>query len=159
MSLNINKSAQSGFTIVELLIVVVVIAILAAITIVSYTGITQQANTSAALSNATTVLKKAELYANDQSSTGYPSAVSVLTGAASSELYALPASAVTVIPGASISAAEDALEAAPTSKSIIYENCDSGDGIIISYWDYSAGAVATITAGDVSGTCVVVPAS
>ncbi len=38
-----KKSAAYGFTIVELLIVVVVIAILAAITIVSYNGIQQQA--------------------------------------------------------------------------------------------------------------------
>lgn len=34
---------QSGFTIVELLIVIVVIGILAAITIVAYNGITQRA--------------------------------------------------------------------------------------------------------------------
>ncbi len=40
-----NKSR--GFTIVELLIVVVVIAILAAITIVSYNGISRQAKNSA----------------------------------------------------------------------------------------------------------------
>ncbi|HBO64388.1 TPA: pilus assembly protein PilE, partial [Candidatus Saccharibacteria bacterium] len=35
---------QSGFTIVELLIVIVVIAILAAITVVAYTGIQGRAN-------------------------------------------------------------------------------------------------------------------
>jgi len=38
---------QSGFTIVELLIVVVVIAILAAITIVAYNGIQNRAKSSA----------------------------------------------------------------------------------------------------------------
>ena len=42
--------SQKGFTIVELLIVVVVIAILAAITIVSYNGITAQATASKTLS-------------------------------------------------------------------------------------------------------------
>jgi prepilin-type N-terminal cleavage/methylation domain-containing protein len=66
MSLNINTVRQSGFTIVELLIVVVVIAILAAITIVSYNGITQQANASAAKSTAATFQKKAELYYSDK---------------------------------------------------------------------------------------------
>jgi prepilin-type N-terminal cleavage/methylation domain-containing protein len=35
---------RQGFTIVELLVVVVVIGILSVITVVSYTGITQQAN-------------------------------------------------------------------------------------------------------------------
>ena len=48
----------NGFTIVELLIVVVVIAILAAITIVSYNGITTQANNSAVKSGLSTAAKK-----------------------------------------------------------------------------------------------------
>ena len=41
--MKINKNQQNGFTIVELLIVVVVIAILAAITIVSFNGIQTRA--------------------------------------------------------------------------------------------------------------------
>ena len=41
------KNKARGFTIVELLIVIVVIAILAAITLVSYNGITNRANQSA----------------------------------------------------------------------------------------------------------------
>ena len=44
----IRGRTQPGFTIVELLIVVVVIAILAAITVVAYTGISAQARESAA---------------------------------------------------------------------------------------------------------------
>jgi prepilin-type N-terminal cleavage/methylation domain-containing protein len=61
---NIKSKIQSerGFTIVELLIVVVVIAILAAITIVSYNGITRSANDSAAKQQASTVAKKIESY-------------------------------------------------------------------------------------------------
>jgi prepilin-type N-terminal cleavage/methylation domain-containing protein len=47
MRLKVGNTKQAGFTIVELLIVVVVIAILAAITIVSYNGITARANESA----------------------------------------------------------------------------------------------------------------
>jgi prepilin-type N-terminal cleavage/methylation domain-containing protein len=154
MSLNINKTQQSGFTIVELLIVVVVIAILAAITIVSYTGITQQANTSAAQSNATTVLKKAELYANSE--TGYPTTLAALTGAASSEVYALPAGAANLITGADLTAATTALGTTPENKDIIFETCGSAAGVRITYWNFTNSVAATaITAGNVSGTCTV----
>lgn len=54
-----NPTQQpSGFTIVELLIVVVVIAILAAITIVAYNGIQRRANESAAVSAVNQAKKK-----------------------------------------------------------------------------------------------------
>ena len=55
-----QKLSENGFTIVELLVVIVVIGILAAITIVSYTGITQKAVASSLqsdLSNASQQLK------------------------------------------------------------------------------------------------------
>ena len=47
----------NGFTIVELLIVIVVIAILAAITVVAYTGVQQQAIESKAQSDLSTLQK------------------------------------------------------------------------------------------------------
>lgn len=53
----VGKTSQ-GFTIVELLIVVVVIAILAAITIVAYNGVNQRAAESAVLSEGSQVSKK-----------------------------------------------------------------------------------------------------
>ena len=52
------NSNKDGFTIVELLIVVVVIAILAAITIVAYNGITNRARTAAVQSAASQAAKK-----------------------------------------------------------------------------------------------------
>lgn len=51
-----------GFTIVELLIVIVIIAILAAITLVSYNGITQRAKNTAIISAAEQSYKVIEAY-------------------------------------------------------------------------------------------------
>lgn len=53
---------QKGFTIVELLIVVVVIAILATVTIVAYNGITRRANESSAASMAAQAKKKISVW-------------------------------------------------------------------------------------------------
>lgn len=52
------KQTKSGFTIVELLIVVVVIAILATISVVAYNGITERARTSSAASYASQLKKR-----------------------------------------------------------------------------------------------------
>ncbi len=57
----------NGFTIVELLIVIVVIAILAAITIVAYTGIQDRAKASTAQSASSQAAKKVASYAVDNS--------------------------------------------------------------------------------------------
>ena len=51
----ISQIKQKGFTIVELLIVIVIIAILAAISMAAYTNITARANTSSAQAAAKTV--------------------------------------------------------------------------------------------------------
>jgi len=55
---------QKGFTIVELLIVIVVIAILAAISIVAYNGIQDRAKNNAMISVATQVYKLSLAYIN-----------------------------------------------------------------------------------------------
>ncbi len=71
-----TKSA--GFTIVELLIVVVVIAILAAVTIVAYNGITSRANESAVKSNLHNVVVRLEL---DKAETGsFPATLALADG-------------------------------------------------------------------------------
>jgi len=59
------KISKSGFTIVELLIVVVVIAILAAISIVAYSSIQQRARDSQRMSDIKTLAKALELYHAD----------------------------------------------------------------------------------------------
>lgn len=57
---------RAGFTIVELLIVIVVIAILAAITIVAYNGIQQRASNAKTEQALTSWLKAIKLYKADK---------------------------------------------------------------------------------------------
>lgn len=56
------KKAASGFTIVELLIVIVVIAILAAISIVAYNGVQQRSRNASRLEAIRSIQKGLELY-------------------------------------------------------------------------------------------------
>lgn len=55
-------SNRKGFTIVELLIVIVIIAILAAITIVAYNGIQERAEASKTIAQASAYIKGLKLY-------------------------------------------------------------------------------------------------
>lgn len=57
-----EKARKAGFTIVELLIVIVVIAILAAISIVSYNGIQGRAEDTRRITDAKNIVKALELY-------------------------------------------------------------------------------------------------
>lgn len=61
------KQKQSGFTIVELLIVIVVIGILAAITIVAYNGIQTRARNAERTTEIAAVQKALEMYRIDNS--------------------------------------------------------------------------------------------
>ena len=68
---------KNGFTIVELLIVIVVIAILAAITIVAFNGIQQRSRDSSRGSAVTTLQKALALYHADHGE--YPDACNSFT--------------------------------------------------------------------------------
>ena len=68
---------HNGFTIVELLIVIVVIGILAGISIVAYSGISNQANDAAVQQDLATIAKKVELWKVEKGQ--YPS-TNILTG-------------------------------------------------------------------------------
>ena len=70
-----KRQSESAFTIVELLIVVVIIAILAAITVVAYNGIQNRARASAASSALSQAVKKLELYKVDNSA--YPTSTNL----------------------------------------------------------------------------------
>jgi len=155
-----SKSNQRGFTIVELLIVIVVISILTAITVVAYNGVQNRARTVAAQSAANNVQKKAEAYNAEEGS--YPLTSTALTGADSSESYSL--TGVTFTLG----------ESAPDSPSDVkFIKCGSGSpasqaaitasnitGVRIYYWDYVNGNASSYNrAGIDSGGTVACPAS
>lgn len=72
------KQKPSGFTIVELLIVIVVIAILAAITVVAYNGIQNRAHNTSIQSDLANFAKKIELVKADTGT--YPATLTATMG-------------------------------------------------------------------------------
>ena len=68
---------RSGFTIVELLIVIVVIGILAAITIVAFNGVQNRAHNTAVMNDLSNAAKKIELFKATDTNSKYPSTVQI----------------------------------------------------------------------------------
>lgn len=136
MILNNIKTRQKdgGFTIVELLVVIVVIGILAAITIVSYSGITARATTQANKSNASSIASAAMVvYAN----TGvYPVPVAGSAG----NYTALNASDAKMPTGLTIVNTVGPTSGAPATL-IFHENAGL-TGECIGYWDLTGGGSA-----------------
>lgn len=134
---------SKGFTIVELLIVIVVIAILAAITIVAYNGIQQRAKTSAAQSASETTQKKAE--AANAIASSYPTTATGFTAQKDSDLTGSGIVFVTTVP-----------TSAPSNPStVVYELCTtpaSTNAYQIGYWDYTKSQMTYVKGGDTS-TC------
>ena len=142
-----KQTKTRGFTIVELLIVIVVIAILAAITIVAYNGIQNRAKTSAAVSLANNIVKKAEAFNTIESS--YPANVAGFgTGAGTvgnpAEAKLDNAAQVTDV------AASTALTVAD-EKTVQYRRCTTGAQVYY-YNAQSATRIAVGMGGAASGT-------
>lgn len=81
-----KKTSLTGFTIVELLIVIVVIGILAAITIVAYSGVQNNAKAGAAKGGAIQAYTKIQAFAVDNSDT-YPASPAAAGLASSSGTF------------------------------------------------------------------------
>lgn len=134
-----QKQMNSGFTIVELLIVIVVIGILAAITIVAYNGIQNRAKASSATTTAGSIAKKAEIYNADENSVGgYPSTLAVLTGATSDATYAVPSNTVTA--ATTFSGTDSDI-----GKRVLYQVCGHNGAAT------AAGSAANVIAGTKTG--------
>lgn len=156
-----NLQKQNGFTIVELLIVIVVIGILAAITIVSYNGITSRANTNTAKSNVATFLKKAELYAAESGNNRYPiTATELQTASDAGKSFYIPSGGITITYGTT------ALTSASPVSTIRVLKCGSGtpanqaavtgtniNGLKAISFDYTTNAEATAQSVGDTTTC------
>ena len=67
-------AAQAGFTLIEMMIVVVVIAILAVIVLPSYQGVVMKARRTDAKAALTTAAQTLERYSTENATTGYANA-------------------------------------------------------------------------------------
>ncbi|MFZ1599972.1 prepilin-type N-terminal cleavage/methylation domain-containing protein [Candidatus Saccharibacteria bacterium] len=151
MTQNINTKNR-GFTIVELLIVIVVIAILAAITIVAYNGIQNRARASAGQAAANTVIKKAE--AANAVAQVYP--VQPADTAANDKL-GFDNQSDSTLSGSGVTFAAITAGTAPASNNTIeYLPCTtpSGAGAKVSYYDPTQSVTANTKVTKIIGnTC------
>lgn len=122
---------ERGFTIVELLIVIVVIAILAAIVIVAYNGVQNRAKNSAAQASANTLQKKVEAYNAEKGA--YPS-TSATTDLATYQTSTLTGSGISI-------GTPDATTGQKTIKLEVCTAPSGATGYKITYWDFTTGTL------------------
>jgi prepilin-type N-terminal cleavage/methylation domain-containing protein len=134
-----NRKLESGFTIVELLIVIVVIAILAALVLTAYTGVQQRARDSSRASDVRSIATAAEAYRAEN--TAYPTLAQVQA-------------ATTVKLDAGVSAKMQTTPAPDATTNVDkyqYIKCTT-DGAQIKWWKEETGALQTRSLGTTT-TC------
>ena len=143
----ISSNKTKGFTLVELLIVIVVIAILAAISIVAYNGVTQKARDDERQSNARNLVNAAASYNSSSEEDKWP------------DMTDLGGYSTIKVPATVISATDGTAPTATNKNHYGYEFCKDGGtttnkaeatGVKVKYWkDVDAGSnnVKEITTG------------
>lgn len=133
-----NFKNNKGFTIVELLIVIIVIGILAAIAIVAYNGVTQKSRDTENKSNARQVINAVAAYNSEKGE--WPANA----GAAKTALTDFK---TVNVPKDLIDNITSEQPAAAKAKNIQYEVC-TGGGAKVSYWVGSESKKETLSAGN-----------
>lgn len=144
MSSNQHQSKR-GFTIVELLIVIVVIAILAAISIVAFTGVQQRGRDAQRASDAANIVKALTAYTSDGNNWPADSAAAVtaLNGYTTANLSTTITSKM-----------QDGAVATNNNIQYRYQVCPAGGpvtGAQISYYKEQTSTTVAVKAG--TGSC------
>ncbi len=151
-----QKKYSSGFTIVELLIVIIIIGILAAIIIVAYQGVTARAKTSQTQATASAAVKKVEAFNAEKS--GYPVISTDLTGAsASGTTYYLTGATFVAAMGTTPPASPASLTfykcgtGATTAMPTTVAGITTVTGSRIDYFNFTTNSTSSMSAGITSG--------
>ena len=153
----IMNCKQKGFTIVELLIVIVVIGILAAISIVAYSTITARANAATAASAAKAVKDVAENYKGANSK--YPNSRALFLSGGTEAIAKLPSDINFV---SSLTAASKTKDVKVTPRAASATATDNFTGFTICSYDYNnteTGDEVCIKTGDVTNGVDLAPLS
>jgi len=159
-----KRNTKSGFTIVELLIVIVVIAILATLTVVAYNGIQNRGRTSAGAANANMIAKKAELfnsinatypsYCQFTTNTMVPTGTTPVSGTGPGTCVAGGAAVSTEVKLDNVNMLTPSAMTGPISANgtvTQYKRCTT-NGAQLTYWDASGSAGVMKSVGDTT-TC------
>lgn len=144
MSKITTNSNNRGFTLVELLIVIVIIAILAAISIVAYNGIQNRARNSAAAEAASQLATKIEVWNGTKAV--YPTYTEVKP-ASGNGLVDTDVTEAEIDEGVLSKIGSD--DPTLSANHVSYRQCNSGAGAVIEY--YQSAGNKTINKGNVAG--------